>query len=158
MPDHQHNSDKFGCSWGNLDMMKGLAKGTLISDTGAVGGWSWRGDANGGGVYSYDPDKSGSLTFQVETANLLHLQLVTLFNTDDVGRNVFNDISVSNNDTGEKRVFHNARIQRVPPFGLATESEIAPWVFLYTGTTYAPNLNQSNVLGSGVAPVLPAEP
>lgn len=156
---HNHNSDLFSVSWGNLDMQKGLAKGSKVSDSGITGGWVWRGDGNGGGVYSYDPDHSGSLTFQVESANLLHQQLLALWQADRVGRNTIADISIKNNDTQEERIFHNARIQKPPAWDLSTESPIVPWVMLYTGVTYKPTLAQNNVInGSSFATNLPAEP
>lgn len=158
MSDHQHNSDKFGVTWGNLDMQKGLAKGAQITDSGITGGWTWRGDANGGGVYSFDPDQSGTLTFQVESANLLNRQLLAIWNLDRVGRNSVADLSVINEDTQEERIFHNARIQRPPPFALSTESDILPWVFLYTGVTYNTTITEHNVLGSdSVGQTLPSE-
>jgi hypothetical protein len=156
--DHQHNSDKFGVTWGNLDMLKGLAKGTMVSDSGIVGGWTWTPDGTGGGVRSYDPDKSGQLTFNVLTASLLQEQLHLAFNQDDIGRNVFNDLTFKNNDKGSKIVFHNAHIVRAPPFELATEASISPWVFQYTGVMWTPNILENNVLGSGVTAVLPPVP
>jgi hypothetical protein len=156
--DHQHNSDKYGISWGNLDIMKGLAKGSLVGDSGITGGWTWKGDSTGGGVYSFDPDQSGTLTFQVESANLLHQQLLAIWNADRSLRNSVADIAVTNEDTQEERIFHNARIQRPPPFALDTESPIQAWPFLYTGTTYKPSLAQNNVIGVGVTPALPPGP
>lgn len=159
MPDHNHNSDLYGVSWGDLNMQKGLAKGSKIADSGITGGWTWKGDGQGGGVYSYDPDHSGTLTFNVEQANLLHQQLLDIWqNTDRSGRNAIADITVTNEDTQEQRVFHNCRIQRPPPFDLSTESPVVPWVFLYTGVTYKPNTDQNNVIGSGVSTALPPGP
>lgn len=154
---HQHNSDRFSAVWGNLNMMKGLAKGTLVSDTGISGGWQWKDDGVGGGVYWHDPSRSGALTFNVEAANLLHEQLEAIWNGDDAARNAVADLVITNNDKQKSYTFHNARIQKPPPMNLMTESPTVPWILLYSGVTYSPNTGQKNVIGSGVTPNLPSE-
>lgn len=147
----QYSIDQVEVAWRGLDFAEGFAQGTAIVEARSAPSFTLKMSARGKGRRTYNPDRSGTLTFTVDQESQLHQSLKAIAEADrnpntrdQVGTLVLKDLS-----SGETFEFLNSFISTDPDDGSrGTESGTFAWIFMYEDKKSAPVENLLNVVGT----------
>ena len=112
--------------------------GSFVEQSRSAPSFRFKSNGHGGGVRSFNPNTSGTLSFNIDTESALHQILNTAHSVDLQFKNIVGPMTVADLNTGETHVFSQAFILTRPPLIKATTGARIPWVFQYTAQRYLP--------------------
>lgn len=144
----QYSIDRVEASWATLDLKEGVAQGTSIQEARNAPSWTQKPTGNGRVVRVYNPDRSGTLTIQVDQESKLMKQLQDIHEADKLLRNQVFPFIVKDESSGEQFNYTNCYIMTEPDMSRGTESAVFPWVFHYERRIKIHPNGDQNVVGN----------
>ena len=148
-----HSPDLIEITWAILgfapiNFKPGLAEGAHIIPKRNAPTWTQRPNGVGGILRLFSPDRSGTLTINIDQESRTHLELITVHNADLAARSLTGPIVERDGNTRKVTTWAKAYIQTMPDVPRGTTSGIVPWVFLFETTFEQPFGFDENVVGA----------
>jgi len=145
----QYSIDDVELSWASINLKGGAPQGSFVQESKSAPRYTKKGTGTGRIIRIYNPDRSGSLTINLEQTSATHKALKAVMRLDDLGVPQVFPLVMKDTRSGEKFIYTNAYIEAAPDEGRGTEAATYPWTFGYERKEEAPltNLN-GNVVGT----------
>lgn len=127
----QYSSDQVELSFFGADLTEGLAQGSFVQVKKKSRRWTPKINGVGGIVRMHNPDRSGSVTVQVDAESQTHQVLVTLANADALARAIVGPLLLRDLSTQEVVFFNKAFLEDIPDLQKSSTSTVFPWVFQF---------------------------
>lgn len=148
----QHSPDLIEITWALLglapiDFKPGLAEGAHIIPKRNAPNWTQLPDGVGGILRMRNPDRSGTLTINIDQESRTHQELITASNADDITLSITGPIVERDGNTRKVTTWTKAYIIVIPDVPRGTTSGIAAWVFNFESVFEQPFDFNANLVG-----------
>jgi hypothetical protein len=149
MPEaRQYGPDFVELDWGGIDIKRGIAKGTFFQEQIEGGGYTIKQDGIGGGIYIFDPSRTGEIQIQVDQESATHRQLRARYETDRITHNQTYALVMHDASSADVHTYSNARIMRDPDESRGHEGAVVTYRFGFIGYKRTNSNENANLVTS----------
>lgn len=148
-------------TWGQVDLMTGMADGSEITVTDTVPDkWTQHdiGIAGASTVQVKHPSMSGGVEMDIDGTSDLYHTLMAIIEADRVAHNQVATGTIEDHSDGSSEVLQGMRIANRPARKKGFDRPTYTFRWIYSVSTFTPNVANKNLIGEGITAADPLGP